>query len=49
MYDDVALVLMSQPGLDPNARGKNGTTALINYVWRTRKDAVEKLLSAALT
>src|SRR5688500_16811768 len=44
MYDDVALVLMSQPSLDPNARGKNGTTALINYVWRTRKDAVEKLL-----
>jgi len=44
MYDEVALVLMSQPTLDPNARGKNGTTALINYVWRVRKDAVEKLL-----
>ena len=45
MYDDVALVLISHPGLDPNARGKNGTTALINYVWRTRRDAVEKLLA----
>ncbi len=44
MYDDVALVLLSQPTLDPNARGKNGATALISYVWRTRRDAVEKLL-----
>jgi ankyrin repeat protein len=44
MYDDVALVLMSQPSLDPNVQGKNGTTALISYVWQDRKDAVEKLL-----
>jgi uncharacterized protein len=44
MYDDVALVLLSQPGLDPNARGLNGSTALLKYVWRDRKDAVEKLL-----
>src|SRR3954469_25828058 len=44
MYDEVAFVLMDQPNLDPNARGKNGTTALISYVWRTRRDAVEKLL-----
>jgi ankyrin repeat protein len=44
MYDEVALVLLNQPSLDANARGLNGTTALISYVWRTRRDAVEKLL-----
>ncbi|HEX6043801.1 MAG TPA: ankyrin repeat domain-containing protein [Pyrinomonadaceae bacterium] len=44
MYDDVELVLLSQPGLDPNARGLNGTTALLKYVWRDRKDAVDVLL-----
>lgn len=44
MYYDVALVIMNQPSLDANARGLNGSTALINYVWRDRKDAVEKLL-----
>jgi len=45
MYDDISMVLLSQPNLDANARGKNGTTALISYVWRTRRDAVEKLLA----
>jgi len=44
MYDDVALAIMSQPNLDANTRGLNGSTALIKYVWRDRKDAVEKLL-----
>jgi uncharacterized protein len=44
MYEDVADVLLSQPDLDPNSRGLNGSTALITYVWRDRKDAVQKLL-----
>lgn len=44
-YDDVADALLSQPQLDLNARGKNGVTAVMIYVWRDRKDAVEKLLA----
>lgn len=44
-YDDVAEVLISQPQLDLSARGKNGVTALMAYVWRDQKDPVEKLLN----
>jgi uncharacterized protein len=44
-YDDVADALVGQTQLDLNARGKNGVTALMIYVWRDRKDAVEKLLN----
>ena len=43
-YDDVADLLLSQPKLDLNAHGKNGTTALISYVWRERPDVVKSLL-----
>jgi ankyrin repeat protein len=43
-YDDVSEVLLSHPKLDPNARGLNGVTTLMSYVWRERKDAVQKLL-----
>jgi ankyrin repeat protein len=44
MYDDVAFVLLNQPNLDPNTRGLNAVTPLMSYVWRDRKDAVQKLL-----
>jgi uncharacterized protein len=44
-YDDVADVLISQPQQDLSARGKNGVTALMVYVWRNQKEAVEKLLN----
>lgn len=44
MYEDVAMVLLDQPALDPDGRGLNGVTALMSYAWRDRKDAVEKLL-----
>ena len=43
-YDDVEQVLLDHPNLDPHARGLNGVTALSSYVWRERKDAVQKLL-----
>ena len=43
-YDSVADFLLSQPQLDLNALGKNGTTALISYVWRDRTDAIKSLL-----
>lgn len=43
-YDDVSDFLVIQPGLDLNARGKNGVTALISYVWRERADVVKTLL-----
>ncbi len=43
-YDEVELVLLDQPKLDPNARGLNGVTALISYAWRDQKDAVRRLL-----
>jgi uncharacterized protein len=43
-YDDVSEVLLNHPKLDPNARGLNGVTTLMSYVWRERKDAVRKLL-----
>ena len=43
-YDEVADVLLAQPGLDLNARGKNGVTALISFVWRDRADVVKLLL-----
>jgi uncharacterized protein len=42
-YDEVELVLLNQPNLDPNARGLNGV-ALISYAWRDQKDAVRRLL-----
>jgi uncharacterized protein len=43
-YDEVSEVLLNHPQLDPNARGRNGVTTLMSYVWRERKDAVQKLL-----
>jgi uncharacterized protein len=43
-YDEVADALLAQPTLDLNARGKNGVTALISFVWRDRPDAVKSLL-----
>jgi ankyrin repeat protein len=43
-YDEVALVLLNQPKLDPRARGFNGGTALISSAWRDQKDAVRRLL-----
>jgi uncharacterized protein len=43
-YDEVALVLLNQPKLDPNARGLNGVTVLSSYSWRGHKDAVQRLL-----
>ena len=43
-YDEVELVLLNQPKLDPNARGLNGVTALISYAYRDQKDAVRRLL-----
>ena len=43
-YDSVSDYLLSKPQLDLNARGKNGTTALISYVWRDRADAIKSLL-----
>jgi ankyrin repeat protein len=35
---------LSQKHLDLSARGKNGTTALISYVWRERPDIIKQLL-----
>ena len=43
-YDQVEQVLLNHPKLDPHARGFNGVTTLSKYVWRERKDAVQKLL-----
>lgn len=43
-YDDVADAIIAEPQLDLNARGKNGVTALISYVWRERSDVVKALL-----
>ena len=43
-YDQVEQVLLNHPKLDPHARGLNGVTTLSKYVWRERKDAVQKLL-----
>jgi uncharacterized protein len=43
-YDEVSDVIVANPQLDLNARGKNGVTALISYVWRDRIDVVKNLL-----
>ena len=43
-HEEVGDLLLGQQSLDLNARGWNGMTALITYVWRDRKDAVQKLL-----
>ena len=43
-YDQVEHVLLNHPKLDPSARGFNGVTTLSKYVWRERKEAVQKLL-----
>ena len=43
-YDDVSELLLNHPKLDPNARGLNGVTTLMSYVWRERKDTVQQLL-----
>lgn len=44
-YDQVEHVLLNHPKLDPSARGFNGVTTLSKYVWRERKEAVQKLLA----
>jgi ankyrin repeat protein len=43
-YDEVSDFLVVQPRLNLNARGKNGVTALISYVWRDQVDVVKGLL-----
>jgi uncharacterized protein len=43
-YDEVSDALVAQPKLDLNARGLNGVTALMTYVWRERPDIVKQLL-----
>jgi ankyrin repeat protein len=43
-HDDVADLLVAQPNLDLNARGSDGITVLMMYIWRRREDVVEKLL-----
>ena len=43
-HDEVADVLVAQPSLDLNARGSDGVTPLMIYVWRRRGDVVEELL-----
>lgn len=43
-YDEVSDTLVANPQLDLNARGKNGVTALMSYVWRDRVDVVKSLL-----
>jgi ankyrin repeat protein len=43
-YDEVANALIMQPQIDLNARGKNGVTALMSYVWRDRPDVTKSLL-----
>jgi ankyrin repeat protein len=43
-YDDVSDFLVVQPGLNLNARGKNGVTPLISYVWRDQVNVVKGLL-----
>jgi ankyrin repeat protein len=42
--DDVASILLAQPGLDLNARGLNGVTALIAYASRDRDAEVKNLV-----
>ncbi len=42
---DVADILLAQPGLDVNAQGSTGVTALMSYAARQREDAVKNLLS----
>ena len=42
---DVADFLLAQPGLDVNAQGSTGVTALMSYVARQREDVVKNLLS----
>jgi ankyrin repeat protein len=43
-YDDISDFLVVQPGLNLDARGKNGVTVLISYVWRDQVDVVKGLL-----
>ena len=43
--DEVADVLLAQPGIDLNAQGSTGVTALMSYVSRRREDVVKNLLS----
>src|SRR5262245_28867809 len=43
-YDNVADALVMHPQIDLNARGKNGVTALMSYIWRDRTDLVKSLL-----
>ena len=43
-HDEVADVLVAQPNFDLNARGSDGVTVLMIYIWRQREDVVNKLL-----
>jgi ankyrin repeat protein len=43
-HDEVADVLVAQPSLAVNARGSDGVTLLMTYIWRRREDVVERLL-----
>ena len=43
-YDEVSKFLLQQSAIDLNARGKNGVTALISYVWREDTEMVPKLI-----
>jgi ankyrin repeat protein len=43
-YDEIAELLVNQPGLDLNARGKNGVTLLHRFVWLDRIDIVKNLV-----
>lgn len=42
--DDIADLLLAEPKLDVNARGTDGVTILMTYIWRRRADVVEQLL-----
>lgn len=41
---EVEKILLSQPALDPNTRGFNGSTALANYASSNRKEVVQRLM-----
>lgn len=43
--EEVADVLLAQPGIDLNAQGSTGVTALMSYVALRREDVVKNLLS----
>ncbi|HSS21777.1 MAG TPA: ankyrin repeat domain-containing protein [Pyrinomonadaceae bacterium] len=44
-HDEIAELLVEQPGLDVNAQAQRAPTVLMSYAWRGREDLVKKLLS----